>query len=88
MIFLSRIIPLFDEVFMTLDPALMDAQRWNRFRERLMALSIEIFEEDLTIPSGMATVPLERLLVGHGSPSKSGRWFPFKWPTTGTQKRN
>ena len=68
MIFLSRIIPLFDEVFITLDPALMEAQRWNGFRERLMAQSIEIFEEDLTTPSGMASAPLERLLVGQGSP--------------------
>ena len=68
MIFLSRIIPLFDEVFVTLDPAPMEAQRWNGFREILKAQSIEIFEEDLTTPSGMASVPLERLLAGQGSP--------------------
>ena len=68
MIFLSRISPLFDEVFMTLDPALMEAHRWNGFRDMLKAQSIEIFEEDLTTPSGMATEPLERLLVGQGSP--------------------
>ena len=64
-IFLSRIIPLFDEAFMTLDPALMDSKRWNGFKEKLEAQSIEIFEEQLT-SSAKATVPLERLLAGQG----------------------
>ena len=73
MIFLSRIIPLFDEVFMTLDPALMEAQRWKGFREMLKAQSIEIFEEDLATPPVMATAPLERLLAYRGHSYESGR---------------
>jgi len=68
MIFLSRIIPLFDEAFMTLDPALMESQSWIGFRDALGAQSIEIFEEQLTPLSGKATAPLERLLSGQGSP--------------------
>ncbi len=67
MIFLSRIIPLFDEAFMTLDPALMDTRRWNGFREMLKAQSIEIFEKHLT-PSAIATASLERLLANQGHP--------------------
>ena len=67
MIFLSRIIPLFDESFLTLDPALMDPNRWNRFRKMLKAQSIEISEERLS-SSAMATAPLERLLANHGHP--------------------
>ena len=67
MIFLSRIIPLFDEVFTTLDPALMEAQRWDGFKEKLEAQSIEIFDEQLC-SSAIATGPLERLLVNQGHP--------------------
>ncbi len=74
-IFLSRIIPLFDKVFMTLDPTLMNSERWNGFKDMLEAQSIEIFEEQLT-SSGNATVPLERLLAGQGHPApKFGREF-------------
>ena len=65
MIFLSRIIPLFDEAFMTLDPTLMDPNRWNGVRVMLKARSIEISEEHLT-SSVRATVPLERLLENQG----------------------
>jgi hypothetical protein len=67
MIFLSRIIPLFDEAFMTLDPALMDPEKWKGFREMLEAQSIEISEEQLS-SSAKATAPLERLLAGQGHP--------------------
>ena len=67
MIFLSRIIPLFDEVFMTLDPAIMKSERWNGFRERLTVQSIEISEEQLS-SSARATMPLERLLAVQGHP--------------------
>jgi hypothetical protein len=65
MIFLSRIIPLFDEAFMTLDPALMDPQKWNGFREILKSQSIDISEEHQTSPE-RATMALERLLAGQG----------------------
>jgi hypothetical protein len=74
MIFLSRIIPLFDEVFTTLDPALMEAQRWDGFKEKLEAQSIEIFDEQLC-SSAIATGPLERLLVNQGHPCGFGRQF-------------
>ena len=67
MIFLSRIIPLFDKAFLTLDPALMDSKRWNGFRELLKAQSIEISEERLG-SSARATAPLERLLANQGHP--------------------
>jgi len=66
-IFLSRIIPLYDDVFMTLDPALMDTKRWNGFLEILKAQPIEISEEQLSA-SAKATEPLERLLAGQGHP--------------------
>ncbi|MGD0953466.1 MAG: hypothetical protein ABR985_13925 [Methanotrichaceae archaeon] len=67
MIFLSQIISLFDEVFLTLDPALMDPHRWKGFKKILKALSIEISEEHLT-SSAMSTAPLERLLANQGHP--------------------
>jgi ATP-dependent helicase/nuclease subunit B len=73
-IFLSRIIPLFDEAFMTLDPALMDHKRWNGFREMLEAQSIEISEEELS-SSAIATEPLEQLLANQGQSCKPGRQF-------------
>lgn len=67
MIFLSRIIPLFEETCMTLDPALMDLDSWNGFKKMLEAQSIKISEERLS-SSAKNTVPLERLLAGQGHP--------------------
>jgi ATP-dependent helicase/nuclease subunit B len=65
MIFLSKIIPLFEETYMTLDPALMDPDRWNVFKKTLVAQSIEILEVNQT-SSLEASIPLERLLVDRG----------------------
>ena len=65
MIFLSRIIPLFDEIFMTLNPALMDPGSWNGFREILEAQSTEIYELQL-ISSVKAPEPFGRLLAEQG----------------------
>jgi ATP-dependent helicase/DNAse subunit B len=67
MLFLSRIIPLFDDVFMTLDSALMDPKNRNGFREKLKAQSIEISEEQLS-SSAKAAEPLERFLASQGHP--------------------
>lgn len=68
MIFLSRITPLFDETFMTLDPAFIDLENWTEFKEMLKAHSIEIFEEQLVSCSEKVTAPLERLLRNQGPP--------------------
>lgn len=65
MIFLSKIAPLFHEIFMTLDPAIVDKENWDKFRDMLAAQSIEIQEEQLT-SSEKITAPLERLLKDQG----------------------
>ena len=65
MIFLSRIIPLFDETFMTLDPVLMTSESWIEFKEMLEAQSVEIYEKQIMSSVG-ASEPLERLLADQG----------------------
>ena len=67
MIFLSKIMPLFHEIFMTLDPVFVNAENWNKFRDMLAAQSIEVLEEQLT-SSEKITAPLERLLKDQGQP--------------------
>ncbi len=67
MIFLSKIIPLFQETFMTLDPGLVDKENWTKFLELLAAQSVEVLEEQLT-SSPKVTLPLERLLRDQGPP--------------------
>jgi ATP-dependent helicase/nuclease subunit B len=64
-IFLSNILPLFDEAFMTLDPALVTSESWNKLRGMLEAKSIQICEIQL-MSSLEASTPLERLLAGEG----------------------
>ena len=65
MIFLSRIVPLFDETSITLDSSLMEPNRWNGFKEILKAQSIEICEKQL-MSSVKAPEPFERLLAEQG----------------------
>jgi len=65
MIFLSRIVPLFDETSITLDSSLMEPKRWNEFKEILKAQSIEIYEKQL-MSSVKAPEPFERLLAEQG----------------------
>jgi ATP-dependent helicase/DNAse subunit B len=65
MIFLSRIIPLFDEAFMTLDPALLTSESWIELKGMLEAQSVEIYEKQLMSSVG-ASEPLERLLADQG----------------------
>jgi ATP-dependent helicase/DNAse subunit B len=67
LIFLSKIIPLFHESFMTLDPAFEDKENWTKFLELLAAQSVEVQEEQLTSSQKVA-LPLERLLRDQGSP--------------------
>lgn len=69
MIFLSKIIPLFNKTFMTLDPAFMDKEKWTKFLELLAAQSVEVLEEELA-STPEVTLPLERLLREQGSPVK------------------
>lgn len=66
-IFLSRIHPLFDEAFMTLDPVLMNQKKWNKFRDCLKAQSIEVCEERLN-SSDKNSKPQVQLLTGRGDP--------------------
>jgi ATP-dependent helicase/nuclease subunit B len=68
-IFLSKIIPLFQEAFMTLDPISMDKDSWAKFLELLAAKSVEVLEEELA-SSAKETLPLQRLLRDQGSPAK------------------
>lgn len=65
MIFLSNILPLFDEAFMTLDPALMTSKSWMEFKGMLEVQSIEIYEKQLT-SSVEVSGPLKRLLADQG----------------------
>ena len=67
MIFLSKIIPLFQETFMTLDPIYVDKDSWTKFLELLAAKSVEVLEEELA-SSAKVTLPLERLLSDQGPP--------------------
>lgn len=71
LIFLSKIIPLFHETFMTLDPAFVDRENWTKFQELLAAQSLEVREEPLTSsPSSTKfALPLERLLRDQGPPA-------------------
>jgi len=65
MIFLSNILPLFDEAFMTLDPALMTSKSWMEFKGMLEGRSIEIYEKQL-MSSVAVSEPLKRLLANQG----------------------
>ena len=67
MIFLSKIIPLFHETFMTLDPIYMDKESWTKFLELLAAKSVEVLEVELA-SSANDTLPLQRLLSDQGPP--------------------
>ncbi len=67
MIFLSKIMPLFQDTFMTLDPISVDKDSWSKFLELLAAKSVEVLEEELA-SSAKVTVPLERLLSDQGAP--------------------
>lgn len=66
-IFLSKIIPLFQETFMTLDPNYVDKDSWTKFLELLAAKSVVVLEEELA-SSAKVTMPLERLLSDQGAP--------------------
>jgi ATP-dependent helicase/nuclease subunit B len=68
MIFLSKIIPMFHETFMTLDQGLVDRENWTKFQDLLAAPSLEVREETLTShPSAPKfALPLERLLRDQG----------------------
>lgn len=68
-IFLSKIIPLFQDTFMTLDPNYVDKDRWSKFLELLAAKSVEVLEEELA-SSAKVTVPLERLMSDQGPPRR------------------
>ena len=70
MIFLSKIIPHFQETFMTLDPIYADKDSWSKFLELLAAKSVEILEEELA-SSAKATLPMERLLSDQGPPGEA-----------------
>jgi ATP-dependent helicase/DNAse subunit B len=65
MIFLSSIIPLFDETSITLDPYLIEPNRWKEFKKILESQSIEIYEKQL-ISSVKTLEPLKRLLADQG----------------------
>ena len=71
MIFLSKIIPMFHETFMTLDQGLADGKNWPKFQELLASQSVEVREETLTSsPSApKLALPLERLLMDQGPPA-------------------
>lgn len=69
MIFLSKIIPLFQDTFITLDPALVDRDNWAKFRELLAAQHAEVLEEQLA-SSPDVTLPLVRLLKDQGPPAR------------------
>jgi hypothetical protein len=68
-IFLSKIIPLFQEAFMTLDPICADKDGWTKFLELLATESVEVLEVELA-SSPNVTLPLERLLRDQGPPVK------------------
>ncbi len=67
MIFLSRIIPLFDEAYLTADIALMDREGWSGFMEMLKAQNVQI---DGLQPgrSRVEALPMEAVLNPHGPP--------------------
>ena len=65
MIFLSKVIPLFQETFMTLDPVYVDRERWSKFLESLSIQSVKVLYEELA-SSPKAAGPLERLLKDQG----------------------
>ncbi|MGB4696564.1 MAG: hypothetical protein WBH08_01820, partial [Methanothrix sp.] len=67
MIFLSKIIPLFQETFMTLDPVYVDSESWAKFQESLSIPSVKVLDEELA-SSPKAAGPLERLLKDQGAP--------------------
>lgn len=67
MIFLSKIIPLFQETFMTLDPVYVDSESWAKFQELLSIPSVKVLDEELA-SSPKAAGPLERLLKDQGAP--------------------
>ena len=71
LIFLSKIIPLFHETFMTLDQGLVDRENWTKFQELLAAQSVEVREEPLTSSPSTTkfALPLERLLRDQGPPA-------------------
>ncbi|MEI6103333.1 MAG: PD-(D/E)XK nuclease family protein [Methanothrix sp.] len=83
MIFLSKIIPMFHETFMTLDQGLADGKNWPKFQELLASQSVEVREETLTSQSvevreetltsspsaPKLALPLERLLMDQGPPA-------------------
>jgi len=63
--FLSNILPLFDEAFMTLDTALVTTDSWDKLRVMLESRPIQICEIERSFPLE-ASKPLERLLAGKG----------------------
>ena len=69
MIFLSKIIPLFQEAFMTLDPISMDKDSCAKFLELLAAKSVEVQEVELA-SSAKDTLPLQRLLRDQVPPAR------------------
>jgi RecB family exonuclease len=69
MIFLSKIIPLFQDTFMTLDPIYVDKDSWSKFMELLAAKSVEVLEEELA-SSAKGTLPLQRLFSDQGPPAR------------------